>query len=673
MDLAAAEIFSILYHPQDRDWPDDNRLNRAIQRDFPSLAVARLLDDPGFLILRSIWVAKDRHLRRIADPEARAYAIEWFVGAGPLIDCYLEWMKDADGGLREAFVTMKDMIGSLARLLGLFQKPYGETGMSLKERLMNCVYGMDEDTGPLDNGTKIPDDNQYQSDSNCPRWSNEDGFIKEGQAGRIDKEISKASEVQVNRTLHLENPVTPVTLAWDQMDYDSQRCAPQVNGPVITTIPTQNETNTTFEDNLESPVTTAVPVWNGMRGSCIEPKRCTLNECSEAITMLACENLHSEATEPYCVPVSGQQTEAFDIQTIPLAFTQTGTVHPLCDSFLSVDDMASDVMIKGFDGPPVTPLCCFKGKWDQSFMCSPSQTHVDIDFSGSPQYPADLQSQSVDSTGLSPSYDGSYMNQAPTFLHHQDSLGTQPMHTQFDAQMNWIAAPLTSKPAHNQMDFTTGFAQPPFLQALPTSSAFELPSEHVAFHADRIDSSSPPPRLSQNSPEQQESNYRDAHDLKDIRLESVAKRTDGHVPRANQLLSLPSVRAKPRRQSRSGRARRSGTDQTTYQLPQITSVGPAVRRTNRTKTSYESWLDNYLTTVFFDLEGGILSKRLRRQVLAATGLHSRKLTYWFSNHRTRLQKALKMYQEAKKRWPENVYDYKSYKEWVGRHIKERDE
>lgn len=68
----------------------------------------------------------------------------------------------------------------------------------------------------------------------------------------------------------------------------------------------------------------------------------------------------------------------------------------------------------------------------------------------------------------------------------------------------------------------------------------------------------------------------------------------------------------------------------------------------RTVTSYDAQTSQYLKSVFFEVysKQSKLSKEQRAIVQEKTGLPSRNITYWFSNHKRRFQDTLEIYRKA---------------------------
>lgn len=72
------------------------------------------------------------------------------------------------------------------------------------------------------------------------------------------------------------------------------------------------------------------------------------------------------------------------------------------------------------------------------------------------------------------------------------------------------------------------------------------------------------------------------------------------------------------------------------------------KKKKRTVTSYDSQTSLYLKSVFFEVysKQSKLTKEQRIKVQEKTGLPSRNITYWFSNHKRRFQNTLKVYRKA---------------------------
>lgn len=72
------------------------------------------------------------------------------------------------------------------------------------------------------------------------------------------------------------------------------------------------------------------------------------------------------------------------------------------------------------------------------------------------------------------------------------------------------------------------------------------------------------------------------------------------------------------------------------------------RKKKRTVTSYDAQTSQYLKSVFFEVysKQNKLTKEQRAAVQEKTGLPSRNITYWFSNHKRRFQDSLEIYRKA---------------------------
>ncbi|KAI9362315.1 hypothetical protein BD770DRAFT_304432, partial [Pilaira anomala] len=89
----------------------------------------------------------------------------------------------------------------------------------------------------------------------------------------------------------------------------------------------------------------------------------------------------------------------------------------------------------------------------------------------------------------------------------------------------------------------------------------------------------------------------------------------------------------------------------------------------RTITSYDSQTSLYLKSVFFNVysKQKKLTKEQRAEVQKRTGLNSRNITYWFSNHKRRFKDALKVYRKAVEESGGEIKDYQDFIHWRRAH------
>lgn len=85
----------------------------------------------------------------------------------------------------------------------------------------------------------------------------------------------------------------------------------------------------------------------------------------------------------------------------------------------------------------------------------------------------------------------------------------------------------------------------------------------------------------------------------------------------------------------------------------------------RTVTSYDHETSFYLKSVFFEVYSyqKKLTKQQRKEVQKKTGLASRNITYWFSNHKRRFHKTLKIYREAVESSNGSIKNYNDFITW----------
>ncbi|KAI8375486.1 hypothetical protein BD560DRAFT_70831 [Blakeslea trispora] len=82
----------------------------------------------------------------------------------------------------------------------------------------------------------------------------------------------------------------------------------------------------------------------------------------------------------------------------------------------------------------------------------------------------------------------------------------------------------------------------------------------------------------------------------------------------------------------------------------------------RTVTSYDSQTSEYLKSVFFEIYScqNKLTKQQRLEVQRRTGLPSRNITYWFSNHKRRFKDTLKIYRNTVKASDGTIKNYSDF-------------
>ena len=89
------------------------------------------------------------------------------------------------------------------------------------------------------------------------------------------------------------------------------------------------------------------------------------------------------------------------------------------------------------------------------------------------------------------------------------------------------------------------------------------------------------------------------------------------------------------------------------------------KKKKRTVTSYDAQTSQYLKSVFFEVysKQSKLTKDQRAEVKRITGLPSRNITYWFSNHKRRFQNTLKIYKQAVTESKGAVKTYDDFVQW----------
>jgi hypothetical protein len=96
------------------------------------------------------------------------------------------------------------------------------------------------------------------------------------------------------------------------------------------------------------------------------------------------------------------------------------------------------------------------------------------------------------------------------------------------------------------------------------------------------------------------------------------------------------------------------------------SARPIIKKKQkRTVTSYDSQTSFYLKSVFFEVYScqNKLTKYQRAQVQKKTGLPSRNITYWFSNHKRRFQQTLAVYRKTVEDSKGSIKNYTDFLEW----------
>ncbi|KAI9269963.1 hypothetical protein BY458DRAFT_572313 [Sporodiniella umbellata] len=86
------------------------------------------------------------------------------------------------------------------------------------------------------------------------------------------------------------------------------------------------------------------------------------------------------------------------------------------------------------------------------------------------------------------------------------------------------------------------------------------------------------------------------------------------------------------------------------------------QRKKKKITAYNAEITTYLQSVFFDIysKQSKLTKQQRREVQEKTGLPSRNITYWFSNHKRRFQISLNQF---KKKHTDSSLTYLDFIKW----------
>lgn len=89
------------------------------------------------------------------------------------------------------------------------------------------------------------------------------------------------------------------------------------------------------------------------------------------------------------------------------------------------------------------------------------------------------------------------------------------------------------------------------------------------------------------------------------------------------------------------------------------------KKKKRTVTSYDSETSLYLKSVFFEVYScqKKLTKLQRIQVQKKTGLPSRNITYWFSNHKRRLHQTLVVYRKTVEDSKGAIKNYMDFLDW----------
>lgn len=79
---------------------------------------------------------------------------------------------------------------------------------------------------------------------------------------------------------------------------------------------------------------------------------------------------------------------------------------------------------------------------------------------------------------------------------------------------------------------------------------------------------------------------------------------------------------------------------------------------NSTPTMYDTSTSQYLIRMFFDTCGRDrkLTKDQRNEIIKRTGLTSRRITYWFSNHKRRFKNEIKTYRHLLEQGTITTYD-----------------
>ncbi|GAA5815608.1 hypothetical protein MFLAVUS_009120 [Mucor flavus] len=113
----------------------------------------------------------------------------------------------------------------------------------------------------------------------------------------------------------------------------------------------------------------------------------------------------------------------------------------------------------------------------------------------------------------------------------------------------------------------------------------------------------------------------------------------------------------------------AATADTSTTTTTTTTTATTVQKKRRTTTSYDVQTSLYLKSVFFEVysKQKKLTKEQRMQVQQRTGLPSRNITYWFSNHKRRFKNTLQVYRQAVEESHGAVGNYRDFIRWRRNH------
>ncbi|RUP45259.1 hypothetical protein BC936DRAFT_148403 [Jimgerdemannia flammicorona] len=659
MSLNHTDLLSALQHPHADTW-DNHAISEGIQRDFPELAVHELQDDDDFNILRAFWITKAHYIRWLDDHFQRANALLWFVDARSFIERRLASVQgaQADIEIREALQRFGRLLERLHELFCLVESGLVDTrALDVRETLIAAIMcdsnasgsGSGEDwkewltdeemnsfeekfgNGAWDNiSTMVKPSNGIpsgQKNGFVPGYKT--AFFKPGKATPFHKSAQNSTSMDV--------PSTASVAEFSDLNQDQGVMYCSSSDPLKQFTP---GFSTTFLDSGGA----------------------TYFANSGNLVGMAFQLGPHQDYEVMYASHSGQQNHAAPKPST--TFLNSGGANP--------GGTPSKIQMAKF-------LSSHKG---HSFLHNNHDPKKNISQNG---HPADLpgwnmpiMSQAEPYIPLDPSTRFGGFDH-PTNAFAQSGTYLDPLRPLYPITASTINMPSVNPPIHLQAhlrqhgQLTPAILHHPFAQGSQpngpqhTVAGFDtndtLPKTTTKKRT-RASTTAGRPKKRSCTPSSSEGF------TSDVSKASSTGSSKSHTRRPRARSANAGSSASPPPKGARRRLKRAGSppiDLRTYVLPPTPpESAAAVRNIKKNKTSYEPWLENYLTQIFFDLEGGQLSGELRARVVQVTGLTSRRLTYWFSNHRIRFEPIIALFKEAKRQNPDEVRDWISYMLWSQR-------
>ncbi|KAI8967894.1 hypothetical protein BDF20DRAFT_839734 [Mycotypha africana] len=129
--------------------------------------------------------------------------------------------------------------------------------------------------------------------------------------------------------------------------------------------------------------------------------------------------------------------------------------------------------------------------------------------------------------------------------------------------------------------------------------------------------------------------------------------------------NMKTMQHRQRKSARAADPKRSSKKKK-LNLKDLRNMIPVTRnQTRRTATSYDAETTHYLKSVFYNVysQTNKLTKEQRYRIQKETGLKSRNITYWFSNHKRRFHESLKLFRKVVEQSEGRVKTYDDFLSW----------